>query len=209
MTLTAAELAALARTTRAVYEKNAARFDAERPKGLHERVWIDRFTVLLPAAGAVLDLGCGTGDPIAVHLAACGFRVTGVDASAAMLALARARDPAGDWRQADMRELALPERFDGLLGWDSFFHLTPVEQRATLPKLAAHLKPAGLLLLTVGPRAGEVVGRVGDDPVYHSSLSPQEYEAILAGLGLEILHFVKEDPACDLHTILLARKAAS
>lgn len=43
-----AQLAELALTTQAVYERNAARFDAERPKGLHERVWLDRFAAGLP-----------------------------------------------------------------------------------------------------------------------------------------------------------------
>lgn len=197
-------LDALADGTVAVYERQGARFDAERPKGLHERLWLDRFTARLPPGGHVLDLGCGAGDPIAGFLRESGFRVTGLDAATAMLEIARARDPSGDWRQGDMRALDLPERFDGILGWNSFFHLTPDDQRATLPLLARHLVPGGALMLTVGPRAGEVEGRVGGERVYHASLAPTEYEAILTRLGLRILVFTKEDPACDLQTVLLA-----
>lgn len=201
----------LATSTGAVYERNARRFDAERSKGLHERGWLDRFLALLPkgksGGGAILDLGCGAGDPIAAYFVGQGHGVTGVDASRAMLDLARARFPDGDWRQGDMRRLDLPERFDGIVGWNSFFHLTPTEQRATLPRLAAHLKRGGALMLTVGPEAGEVAGHVGDDSVYHSSLAPEDYEAILADRGLRIVRFVKEDPDCDLQTVLLAVKA--
>ena len=196
----------LAAATGAVYERNAARFDAERPKGLHEKAWLDRFLALLPDGGAILDLGCGAGDPIAGYFLGRGYRVTGVDASLAMLDLARTRFPAGDWREGDMRRLDLPERFDGVLGWNSFFHLTPEEQRATLPLLAGHLRPGGALMLTVGPRAGEVAGRVGDDAVYHSSLAPDDYETILDRLGLRVVHFLKEDPDCDLQTVLVAVK---
>ena len=199
-------LARLSTQTQGVYERNAARFDAERPKGMHERVWFDRFLALLPAGGAVLDLGCGTGDPIAAYMSARGFRVTGVDASRAMLDIAQTRRPKGDWRFGDMRRLDLPERFDGIVGWNSFFHLTQDEQRETLKLLAAHLKPNGAMMLTVGPEAGEVGGHVGDDAVYHSSLSPEEYDDILTGLGLAIIHFVKEDPDCDFQTVLLARR---
>ncbi len=196
----------IAARTREIYERNAARFDAERPKKLHERAWLDRFAALVRPGGKVLDLGCGAGAPIAAYFMAKGFAVTGADNAEAMLVIARARYPAGDWRQGDMRTLNLPERFDGIIGWDSFFHLTPEEQRETLRRIAEHLAPGGALLLTVGPSAGEVVGHVGDDEVYHSSLSPEEYAAILAEQGIEIVQFVPEDPDCDMHTLLLGRR---
>lgn len=202
------DMAALSKQTRDIYERNAARFDAERPKHLHEKGWLDRFAAQLPTNGSVLDTGCGSGDPIARYLAGLGFAVTGIDAAGAMIDLAHTKFPQGDWRQADMRELKLDRQFDGVIGWDSFFHLTQSEQRAVLPRLAAHLAPGGALMLTVGPEAGEVSGHVGDDLVYHSSLAPSEYEAILRNCGLTLLEFVKEDPDCDFHTVLLAQKQA-
>lgn len=197
-------LSRLARQTQDIYERNAARFDRERPKRLHERAWLDRFLALVPPGGRVLDLGCGAGDPIAAYMAGQGYRVTGFDASAAMLAIARERYPSGDWRQGDMRALDLSERFDGILGWNSFFHLTMDEQRGVLGRIARHLAPGGAVMLTVGPAEGEVTGRVGDDTVYHASLSPAEYTAILADHGVEVAAFVPEDPACDFQTVLLA-----
>ncbi len=187
-----------------VYRVNAARFDAERTRDLWERVWLDRFTARLPPGGRVLDAGCGAGEPIAGHLIAAGFRVTGLDASAPMLALARSRWPNGDWREGDMAALDLPERFDGILGWNSFFHLTPDAQRRALAAFAGHLRPGGVLLLTVGPEAGERIGRVGDEPVYHASLAPEDYRDTLARLGLTVLAFVAEDPACRGQTVLMA-----
>lgn len=200
-------LAALALRTQDIYERNARRFDSERPKGLHERSWLDRFTAGQPAGAAILDLGCGAGDPIALHLAACGFRITGIDASREMIGLARARLPGGDWRLGDMRDLDLGQRFDGIIGWNSFFHLTREEQRALLPRLANHLNIGGALMLTVGPKDGEVGGQVGDDPVYHSSLAPADYREILVRHGVEIAAFVVEDPECDAQTVLLGRKS--
>lgn len=128
-------LSELAARTQGVYERQAARFDAERPKGLHERSWLARFADLLPPGGTILDLGCGAGDPFHAWFRAQGFRVTGIDFAAAMIEIARERFPEGDWRVADMRTLDLADRFDGILGWNSFFHLTQDEQRTTLPKL--------------------------------------------------------------------------
>ena len=195
----------LAKTTQAVYERNTVRFDAERAKVLFEKSWIDRFLSLIPDQGLILDLGCGAADPIGSYMIEQGYRVTGVDASAGMLRLAKKRFPDGDWRRMDMRELNMPERFDGIIGWDSFFHLTRDEQRMVLPKLARHLGPSGALMLTVGQSDGEVTGRVGDDTVYHSSLSIDEYTSILAENDVEVVDFIPEDPECDFHTILLAR----
>jgi hypothetical protein len=60
----------------------------------------------------------------------------------------------------------------------------------------------------VGPRAGEAVGRVAGEAVYHAFLSLQAYRAVLAEAGMTVVRFVAEDPACDYATILLARKAA-
>jgi len=199
-------LAELATRTVDVYERNAARFDSDRTKVLIEKTWLDRFAALVPPGGKILDAGCGGGDPIARYLSSLGHRVTGVDAAQAMIDLAHERCPDGDWRQADLRHLDLDETFDGVIGWDSFFHLTPQEQRTTLVRLASHLEPGGALMLTVGPEAGEVAGCVGDEPVYHSSLSLTEYKAVLEGLGLRIVAFVRQDPNCGFHTVLLARK---
>ena len=205
----ALSMAELAKTTQDVYERNAARFDAERAKALFERSWLDRFLSFIPIKGHVLDLGCGSGDPIAKYIIGQGYKLTGADASAAMLSLARKKFPDGDWRKADMRTLDLPERFHGILGWDSFFHLTRDEQRSVLPKIAAHLAPSGVVMLTVGPGDGEVTVHVGDDTVYHASLSIEEYTAILAAHGVTVIEFMVDDPECGHHTILLAQKQAA
>ena len=164
--------------TKAVYERQAATYDAQRSRALNEAEWLARFAAQLPSGGHVLDLGCGAGEPIARWFMAEGFAVTGVDLAQAMLDIARARWPEGDWRHDDMTTLDLGQTFDGLVAWDSFFHLTPDEQRACLPRMAAHLKPGGVLLMTVGPTASEGQGTVGGETVYHASLSAAEYATL-------------------------------
>ncbi len=187
------------------YERQAARFDRDRSRALHEVGWLERFVGLLPGDGRVLDLGCGTGEPIGRWLAERGLRVTGIDASAAMLAIARERAPDGDWRQLDLRRLDLGERFDGIVAWDSIFHLTPADQIDVVGRIARHLRPRGPLLMNVGPSAGVLSGRVGDETVYHASLAPEHYRELLAAEGVEILDFVPEDPTCGNRSVMLAR----
>jgi cyclopropane fatty-acyl-phospholipid synthase-like methyltransferase len=196
----------IALQTQGVYERNAERFDAERPKRLHERAWLNRFTCDLKQGASILDLGCGAGDPIAFYLMDSGFSVTGIDASTKMIALAQQCRPDGDWRLEDMRNLDVKGPYDGIIGWNSFFHLTRAEQRALLPRLAAMLTFGGKLMLTVGPRDGEEIGQVGDEAIYHASLAPEEYKSTLAAERVDIREFVVEDPDCDFQTVLLAQK---
>jgi hypothetical protein len=43
--------------------------------------------------------------------------------------------------EADMRSLDLGMRFDGLIAWDSFFHVTPAAQRLMFPVFGDHAEP--------------------------------------------------------------------
>lgn len=192
---------------RAVYAAAAAGWDRSRSRRLFERGWLERFLALVPEAAPVpvLDLGCGSGEPIARHLIHAGRPLTGVDFAGPMLEIARARFPGAEWIEADMRGLALGRRFGGIVAWDSFFHLTPEEQRAMFPVFAAHLAPGGALLFTSGPAAGEAMGAVEGAPVYHASLSPADYAALLEANGLLARAFIADDPDCAGHSVWLAQ----
>lgn len=196
-------------TLLATYRRQASRFDAERSKSLFERNWLDRFAALIPSRGRILDMGCGSGDPIASYFMQQGFRVTGVDFAPEMLALARRTKPEGDWREVDMRSMQLGESFDGVVAWNSFFHLTPGEQRTAMPLLLDHVTATGAFMATVGPSAGEAWGEVGGEPVYHGSLAFEEYEEILAARGFAVSAFVPTDPDCRGHTVLLASREST
>ena len=59
-------------------------------------------------AGRVVDLGCGSGTTAAV-VGERGYDALGIDASSAMVALARGRAPEGEFRVGRIEEAALPE----------------------------------------------------------------------------------------------------
>lgn len=196
----------LSETTQETYEREAAAYDAQRGRGLFERGWLERTLRDVQKGGGVLDLGCGAGEPIGRYLYEQGYTLTGVDFSQAMLAMFQSRFPKATAIRADMRSLALDQSFDAIIGWGSFFHLTMDEQRAALPRIAAHLNPGGRLLLTVGPGEGEAMGHVNGSRVYHASLNEAEYRAILCAAGCETESFVPNDAKTHGHTLLLARR---
>lgn len=191
-----------------LYERKARVWVADRmsQRSLMEKGWLDRFLALVPAGGNVLDIGCGAGKPIAGYIISQGYDVTGIDSSPTMIELARGNFPDHDWLVGDMRHLALRRRFHGLIAWDSFFHLTFDDQRRMFPIFAAHALPGAPLWFSSGPRHGEAIGNPHGEPLYHASLDPDEYRALLAANGFIVLHHVAEDPACGGHTVWLARR---
>ena len=191
--------------TRRIYRDNAVEWDRHRSRDLFERQWLDRIRAIHPT-GTVLDVGCGGGDPIARYFIDHGHAVTGVDFAPEMLAIARDRWPDHRWIEADMRELFLDRRFDILVAFNSFFHLTAAEQPPVISRFADHLNPGGVLWFSSGPGAGEVTGTVVGDTVYHASLSPDAYLRHLHDAGFTDIDFVPDDPDCNQHCLWLARR---
>jgi SAM-dependent methyltransferase len=187
-----------------LYERHAEAWDRDRGRSLEERAWLDRFLSHVRPGGTVLDVGCGMGEPLARYLIDRGFGVVGVDASPAMIERCRARFPDSEWVVADMRGLELSRRFEGIVAWDSFFHLGMDDQRGMFPRFAAHALAGAPLMFTSGPKEGEAIGSYCDEPLYHASLSPFEYEQRLATSGFVVREYIAEDPDCGEHTIWLA-----
>jgi len=129
---------------------DAVAWAAARGAKLAERAWIEPFAAMLGHGATVLDIGCGSGWPIAACLAGWGHRVADVDSPPEMIALFRANLPGEAAEVADMRSLSLGSRFGGLVAWDSLFHLAPDEQRLMFPVFRDHALPDAPLLFTSG-----------------------------------------------------------
>jgi SAM-dependent methyltransferase len=188
-----------------LYQDGAHAWDRKRGRQLFEKSWLDRFLSGLPQPAEILDIGCGSGEPLAKYLIDQGHHVTGVDSAPAMIDLCQARFSGQTWMVADMRQLSLPKTVDGLLAWDSFFHLSFADQRGMFPVFARHAKSGTALLFTTGPSHGEAIGEFEGEPLYHASLDEAEYRALLDRSGFEVVAYVPEDPDCGRHTVWLAR----
>ncbi len=148
----------------------AARFDALAAAGadVHGEA---SFVATLVAPGArVLDAGCGTGR-VALRLAGLGYDVIGTDIDTSMLEVARSRGPALPWVEADLSTLDLrgdpPQqvgdsdssgdvdgdgaRFDVVLMAGNIVPLVaPGTEVRVVERVAAHLRPGGLLVAGFG-----------------------------------------------------------
>ncbi len=190
-----------------LYQRKALDWIRNREHNGHlmEKSWLDRFRALLPSSGSILDIGCGSGAPMARYLIETRHAVTGVDSSATLIDICSNRFPAHEWIVADMRELALGRRFNGIVAWDSFFHLCPDDQRLMFSIFRQHAAPEAALMFTSGPAHGEAIGSFEGEPLYHASLDPAEYRSLLAENGFRVVAHVVEDPNCGSHTIWLAQ----
>ena len=188
------------------YERHASAWEADRLNCTwNDKPWHDRFVAALPFGARVLDLGCGSGAPVALNMAACGLRVTGIDSSPRLIARCRDRLPDHTWVVGDMRSPPLRERFDGILAWDSFFHLNHADQRSMFQVFADYSAKSAILMFNAGLVHGEAIGIYRGDPLYHASLDPEEYQTHLNRLGFDLLCHAVEDGQAGGRSPWLAR----
>lgn len=188
-----------------VYNRIAGQFAANRSGNLMEKPYLDRLIGLLPAKAQVLDVGCGTGMPILKYLREQQLTVTGLDGSHEILKIARANFPDTEFVLQDMRLMDLGERFDAILAWHSFFHLSPADQPAMFSRFAEHLKPDGILMFTSGTERGEVWGMNGGENLYHASLDTAEYNELLKQAKFHVIDHTTNDPQCGGATVWLVK----
>jgi SAM-dependent methyltransferase len=117
--------------------------------------WLAALLADHPAPARVLDLGCGAGVPVTRWLAERAS-VTGVDLSAAQLALAARHAPSARLIRADMTRVAFrPASFDAVVALWSIIHVPRGEQAALVERIATWLRPGGLFLTTWAIHAWE------------------------------------------------------
>jgi 2-polyprenyl-6-hydroxyphenyl methylase/3-demethylubiquinone-9 3-methyltransferase len=144
-----------------------------------------------------LDVGCGAG-LLCEPLARLGAKVTGVDASPEVIAVARQHASAMglsiDYRAGDVQELK--GQFDLVTSLEVIEHVA--EPAAFLKALARRLAPGGLLILST-PNAtgwsklmmitlGEGLGRIPRGTHdFDKFISPERMKVLLADAGLQCL----------------------
>ena len=189
-----------------IYKKHARAWTELRGNFLYEKAWLDHFLALIPQYSEILDLGCGSGKPIADYLIQHDHKITGVDSSDVMIEMAGQNFPEQHWLQADMRTVEFDQKFNAILAWDSFFHLTPNDQRQMFRQFARFAQQGTVLMFSSGPSHGEAIGDLFGDALYHASLAPEEYRALLKQYGFEVVKMVAEDVECTGHTVWLAQR---
>lgn len=140
--------------------------------------------------GTVLDAGCGTGDN-ALHLAAHGLHLLGVDVAEAAVAIARDRAAARrldvEFIVADALRLDRLDRvFDTVLDCALFHAFDADERRNYVASLSSVTRPGSSLYLLCFSDVGP--GAAGPHPVSRQELS----EPFAAGSGWSIVSVSSE-----------------
>lgn len=149
----------------------------------------------LAVPGDALDLGCGGGQA-SIALAACGYRVVGVDFAPTAIELARRNAPALQFLVGDCLALELPAASFDLAVDNHVLHCILGADRARLLReIARVVRPGGLLFSETMSREGPVdFDTFGFDPTTFVSkhgnrylVGEAELDTELAAAGFEIV----------------------
>src|SRR5690606_13211638 len=131
---------------RDAYNKIAKRWAHHRNESFVSQLIID-FAARLKPSAKILDVGCGTGKPVAAFLGQNSFQVIGIDVAENMIELATDYSiPNCEFFVCDFFDFEPQMKFDAIIGWDSFFHFPREKQESIYPILAEMLVPGGILL---------------------------------------------------------------
>ena len=181
------------------YDQIASQFHAVRTAlRTKEAGYLSLLLDPLAEGSVVLDLGCGTGRPIAASIASRGYRVVGVDGSAAMLALAQAQLPGHRWIHALIEQVEFDEKFDAVVCWDALFHLPRRHFEPVIRKIHRWLVPGGRFMVSSGgvvdaTQEGFTDCMFGHE-FYYDSLPPELMTSVIEQAGFEILLSEMCDP---------------
>ncbi|WP_326958552.1 class I SAM-dependent methyltransferase [Amycolatopsis sp. NBC_01286] len=200
-----------------VFDALGKDYEAAFRTAIAQRDAITALIESLPPRAKVLDLGSGTGRPVAELLAAAGHDVTGYDIAPKMVEIARAQVPAARFELGDLRELTFEDgTWDAVTTFFSLLQLTRAEQETVIGRLAAWVKPGGLVLLATVPADVDGLDIVFmGHPVRASSFTAEALAGLLRAAGLEIIReeraeFVPDHPgaAPEPHVYLTARRVS-
>jgi cyclopropane fatty-acyl-phospholipid synthase-like methyltransferase len=181
--------------------------------------YVDKVLEGVPHGARVLDLGCGTGNPIARHIAARGFYVVGVDQSSELLKIAKTVVPEARLIHADMVEVELEQKFSAAVAWDSMFHVERRHHAAIYAKLSDALELGGKLLLSVGgsdPEDGPeadahhegFTSEMFGQTFFYSGYAPSVSRKLIEEAGFKIEVWEIDDPASRGHIAVIAQKVS-
>lgn len=189
------------------YDSIAEDWHASRT-GFSARKYVDLVFSKLKPGAKLLDVGCGTGVPIARYLINNGFQVVGIDQSAGMLTIARRVLPTAQLIQANICDLELKEHFAAVIAWDSVFHIERSHHREIYRRLYHLLQPGGWLLLSAGGSGDQgFTSEMFGQSFFYSGYDPDETLRLLQGESFDVEVCEQDDPSSRGHIAIVARRA--
>jgi ubiquinone/menaquinone biosynthesis C-methylase UbiE len=155
--------------------------------------WLGKVLERLEPGSAVLDLGCGSGDPAGIEIAKM-HQITGVDVSQSQINLARQNVPSGTFIHGDAGSADFPAAsFDAVVSFYTLEHLPREEHQGLLARIYQWLRGNGYLLIgTEAAEVEEIVSEWLDVPMYFSSFDSETVMGMVETAGFEILETAVE-----------------
>jgi SAM-dependent methyltransferase len=195
------------------YDAVSARYDEAYGSETKYQAWLSELRQRIPVGGGVLDLGCGSGMPVARDLTAALYRVTGVDISEVQIGRASQLVPEAQFIRADMTTIDFSrDSFDAVVSFFALIHVPLEDQPPLLERVARWLRPGGLFLASTGYWAWTGVEENwlgGGAPMWWSHADVATYRSWIgqAGLFIEREEFVPEGDGG--HALFWARRPES
>ncbi|MBS0287551.1 MAG: class I SAM-dependent methyltransferase [Proteobacteria bacterium] len=186
------------------YDAIAEGFAKMRDSFYKEQRFLDELIKLIPAKSTILDVGCGSGVPIASYFIEKDFEVTGIDGSQKLLDIAKEKCPKMKGVLGDVRSVILNEQFDAVVEWWCLFHIPKPDHEKMIQRFSQWLKPNGILEFTSGDAAYEATfSDMLNQELHYYSLEPSQYELYLKKHGFKLI--LKESDQPD-HLVWIAQK---
>ena len=195
------------------YDVLSRRYDEATDAGSKYQDWIEELLARLDPGSRVLDVGCGSGEPVARALTGAGHHVTGVDISEVQISRARELVPDGEFIHADAMSLEFAGgSFDAVVSLYALIHLPLDEQPQLIARIATWLRPGGCFVCTTGHTAWTGTDDNwldGGAPMWWSHTDAATYRTWLtdAGLTTDTETFVPE--GASGHTLYWTRRPES
>lgn len=169
------------------YNKIVLHWAKARNNAIVNKPIID-FAAKIKPNGKILDIGCGTGKPIAKYLSDQHFIITGIDVSDKMIECAKANDiKNANFLQSHFFDFVSDEPFDGIIAWDSLFHFPKNRQIEIYSKIYKLLNADGFFLFTHGKQEDEHVDQMFGESFYYSCLSKDYVLDLLNDIGFKVI----------------------
>lgn len=151
---------------------------------------LEPLLVALPTGAKVVELGCGTGHPVAAALAQ-DYDYLGVDISPGMIEVAREQVPGAKFRIADMVELDLPAgSVGGVVACYSIIHVPRRSHASLFGPIRRWLGEGGMFIasfVTSDLETGVDEDWLGSGPMFWSGFDPRETLTMLETAGFAIV----------------------
>lgn len=185
------------------YDRIAKNFAEMRDAFSTEKKYVDLLISHLSPKACILDVGCGSGYPIASYLIKHGFQVTGLDGSKELLKIAQKNCPSMELILGDIRLVTLVKQYEAIIEWWCLFHVPKQDHALMIARFAQWLKKDGILEFTTGDCDYEGKNSTMlDQELSFYSYAPHVYEKYLKDNGFKILLSESDQ---ESHRVWIAR----